>query len=127
MRPHKRTAAHKTDCFGELVCSNSLKTEQIHSAPGLLKQELRRLGSLLMRAAEMARVPGGHALTVDREIFSAEITRAIESHPLIDVRRGEITEIPEKGVTIVATGPADQRIAGARDHSLHRIEPPVFL
>lgn len=105
MRPHKRTAAHKTDFFGELVCSNSLKTEQLYSAPGLLKQELRRLGSLLMRAAEVARVPGGHALTVDREIFSAEITRAIESHPLIDIRRGEVTKIPEKDVTIIATGP----------------------
>jgi methylenetetrahydrofolate--tRNA-(uracil-5-)-methyltransferase len=105
MRPHKRPAAHKTDCFGELVCSNSLKTEQMNSAPGLLKQELRRLGSLLMRAAETARVPGGHALTVDRDIFSAEITRAIESHPLIDICRGEITEIPANGITIIATGP----------------------
>jgi len=104
MRPHKRTPAHKTDSFGELVCSNSLKTEQIHSAPWLLKQELRRLDSLLMRAAAEARVPGGHALTVDRENFSSEITKAIESHPRVEIRRGEVTEIPE-GVTIVASGP----------------------
>ncbi|HZQ55841.1 MAG TPA: methylenetetrahydrofolate--tRNA-(uracil(54)-C(5))-methyltransferase (FADH(2)-oxidizing) TrmFO [Bryobacteraceae bacterium] len=105
MRPRKRTPAHRTDSFGELVCSNSLKTEQVHSAPWLLKQELRRLGSLLMAAAERARVPGGHALTVDREIFSAAITEAIESHPLIEVRRGEVTEIPADSVVVIATGP----------------------
>ncbi len=105
MRPHKRTPAHKTDAFGELVCSNSLKSEQVHSAPWLLKQEMRRFDSLLMRAAEAARVPGGHALTVDREIFSREITRAIESHPGIEVQRGEIAQIPSTGVVIIATGP----------------------
>jgi len=105
MRPAKRTPAHKTDCFGELVCSNSLKSEQVTSAPWLLKQEIRSLGSLLMRAANVARVPGGHALTVDREIFSRKIARAIESHPRIEVRRAEVTEIPRDGVAIVATGP----------------------
>ena len=105
MRPQKRTPAHKTDSFGELVCSNSLKTEQPNSAPWLLKQEMRRLDSLLLRVAELARVPGGHALTVDREIFSALITREIESHPRIEIRRGEVTEIPDDGVVIVATGP----------------------
>src|SRR5579875_3289505 len=105
MRPHKRTPAHKTDCFGELVCSNSLKSEQVHSAPWLLKQEMRRLGSLLLRAADVARVPGGHALAVDREGFSAAITRAIESHPHIEIRRGEVTKIPEHGSVIVASGP----------------------
>jgi methylenetetrahydrofolate--tRNA-(uracil-5-)-methyltransferase len=105
MRPLKRTAAHKTDSFGELVCSNSLKSEQVHSAPWLLKQEMRSLGSLLMRGAEQARVPGGHALTVDRELFSAEITREIERHPNIEIVRQEIRELPEDGVTIVASGP----------------------
>ncbi len=105
MRPHKRTPAHKTDCFGELVCSNSLKSEQLHSAPWLLKQEMRRLDSMLLRAADRARVPGGHALTVDREIFSAEITREIESHPRIEIRRDEVTELPSEGVVIVASGP----------------------
>jgi methylenetetrahydrofolate--tRNA-(uracil-5-)-methyltransferase len=105
MRPHQRTAAHKTDSFGELVCSNSLKSEQVHSAPWLLKQEMRRLGSLLMRVAEVARVPGGHALTVDREIFSAEITRAIVNHPGIEVQRGEICRIPDRGIVIIASGP----------------------
>ena len=105
MRPHKRTPAHKTDAFGELVCSNSLKSEQVHSAPWLLKQEMRRLDSLLLRAAEAARVPGGHALTVDRDIFSCEITAAIETHPRISIQRGEIQEIPATGVVIVASGP----------------------
>src|SRR5437764_5003001 len=105
MRPHRRTSAHKTDAFGELVCSNSLKSEQVHSAPWLLKQEMRRLESLLMRAAETARVPGGHALTVDRDVFSREITRAIESHPRIEVQRGEIEQTPSTGVVILATGP----------------------
>lgn len=105
MRPHKRTAAHQTDSFGELVCSNSLKTEQVSSAPWLLKQEMRRLQSLLLEAAAKARVPGGHALTVDRELFSSEITSAIETQPRIEVRRGEMTAIPTEGVVIIATGP----------------------
>ena len=105
MRPLKSSAAHNTDAFGELVCSNSLKTEQVHSAPWLLKQEMRGLNSLLMRAAKAARVPGGHALTVDREVFSAGITTAIQGHPGIEVRRGEVTSLPENGVVIVASGP----------------------
>jgi methylenetetrahydrofolate--tRNA-(uracil-5-)-methyltransferase len=105
MRPQKRTPAHQTDCFGELVCSNSLKSEQVHSAPWLLKQEMRRLGSLLLQAAEVARVPGGHALTVDREVFSAEITKVIEAHPRIEVRREEVARIPDEGVVIIASGP----------------------
>ena len=105
MRPHKRTPAHKTDCFGELVCSNSLKTEQVNSAPWLLKTEMRRFGSLLLRAAETARVPGGHALTVDREVFSAEITKAVQSHERIEIRRGEVTDIPSNGVVVIASGP----------------------
>ncbi|HUE00078.1 MAG TPA: methylenetetrahydrofolate--tRNA-(uracil(54)-C(5))-methyltransferase (FADH(2)-oxidizing) TrmFO [Bryobacteraceae bacterium] len=106
MRPVRPTAAHQTDRLAELVCSNSLKSEQENSAPWLLKQELRRLGSLVLRAAAKARVPGGHALTVDRDVFSAEVTRAIESHPRIEVRREEVREIPDPGgVTIIATGP----------------------
>ena len=105
MRPGKRTPAHKTDSFGELVCSNSLKTEQPHSAPWLLKEEMRRLGSLLMKAAARARVPGGHALTVDRELFSSEITHAIESHPRIHIHREEVRSLPSEGIVIIASGP----------------------
>lgn len=105
MRPAKSTAAHKTGRFGELVCSNSLKSEQVHSAPWLLKQELRRFSSLLMRAADAARVPGGHALTVDREIFSREIERAILSHPNIRVEREEVESVPRDGIAVIASGP----------------------
>ncbi|HYW44508.1 MAG TPA: methylenetetrahydrofolate--tRNA-(uracil(54)-C(5))-methyltransferase (FADH(2)-oxidizing) TrmFO [Bryobacteraceae bacterium] len=105
MRPVRHTAAHQTDRLAELVCSNSLKSEQENTAPWLLKEELRRLGSLLLCAAQTARVPGGHALTVDREIFSAEVTAAIASEPLIELRREEVTAIPEDGIAIVATGP----------------------
>ncbi len=105
MRPLARTPAHKTDAFGELVCSNSLKSEQVNSAPWLLKQEMRALGSQLMRAAEVARVPGGHALTVDREVFSAEIAKALESHPRIEIRREEVKSIPADGVVVIASGP----------------------
>ena len=105
MRPLRPTPAHKTDRLAELVCSNSLKSESENSAPWLLKEELRRLDSLLLHAAKDARVPGGHALTVDREIFAEHVSRAIEENPRIELRRDEITSIPDDIVTIVATGP----------------------
>ena len=105
MRPQRTTNAHKTAFFGELVCSNSLKSDSENTASWLLKQELRRLGSLALTAAEDSRVPGGHALSVDRDLFAAEITRAIEAEPLIEVRREEITALPGDGIVIVATGP----------------------
>ncbi len=104
MRPGRSTPAHKTDRLGELVCSNSLKTEQEGSAPWLLKQELRRLDSLLLRLAGEARVPGGHALTVDRDVFAQAVTEAIASEPLIELRRQEVTAIPD-GIVVIATGP----------------------
>src|SRR5215471_11433991 len=91
MRPHRRTPAHKTAGLAELVCSNSLKSEQPNSAPWLLKEELRRLGSLLMDVAARTRVPAGHALTVDRELFAVQITQAIQAEPLIEIRREEVT------------------------------------
>src|SRR4051812_49482641 len=105
MRPHRRTAAHKTDNFGELVCSNSLKSEQVHSAPWLLKQELRRLDSLLLRCADQARVPGGHALTVDREVFASAIESALDGDDLIEIRREEVPEVPQSGIYVIASGP----------------------
>src|ERR671912_763110 len=89
----------------ELVCSNSFRGDKLDNAVGLLKEEMRRLGSLVMRAADAARVPAGAALAVDREVFSAAITEAITSHRLIEVVRGEIRTIPTSGPTIVATGP----------------------
>src|SRR5579862_4070513 len=106
MRPLRQTEAHKTGELAELVCSNSLKSEQGNSAPWLLKEELRRLASLLIgEVAPRARVPGGHALTVDREIFAAEITRAIEAEPAIGIRRAEVTSLDPEKIWIVASGP----------------------
>jgi methylenetetrahydrofolate--tRNA-(uracil-5-)-methyltransferase len=105
MRPERRTPAHQTGRLAELVCSNSLKSEQESTAPWLLKQELRRLDSLLLQAAERARVPGGHALTVDREAFAEEVTRAIAGSPLVELRREQVERIPEDGIVVIATGP----------------------
>ena len=90
MRPTRPTAVLKTDKLAELVCSNSFRGDKLDNAVGLLKEEMRRLGSLVMRAAEEARVPAGAALAVDRERFSAAVTNAITSHPLIEVRREEV-------------------------------------
>jgi methylenetetrahydrofolate--tRNA-(uracil-5-)-methyltransferase len=107
MRPVRPTAVHKTDGLAELVCSNSFRGDKLDNAVGLLKEEMRRLGSLVMRAADETRVPAGAALAVDRERFSSYITAAIASHPLISIRREEITRIPTSvdGPVIVATGP----------------------
>ncbi len=106
MRPTQSTAAHKTGQMAELVCSNSLKSETENTAPWLLKEELRRLDSLLLREAKIARVPGGQALTVDRERFAEGVTAAIEGEPLIEVRRQEVRELPAAGgIIIVASGP----------------------
>ena len=105
MRPAKTTPAHKTDGLAELVCSNSLKSEQENSAPRLLKDELRRLGSVLIGIADRARVPAGHALTVDRELYAAEVTRAIAEEPCIELRREEVTALAPDKTWIVASGP----------------------
>ncbi|NIM52574.1 MAG: methylenetetrahydrofolate--tRNA-(uracil(54)-C(5))-methyltransferase (FADH(2)-oxidizing) TrmFO [Gemmatimonadales bacterium] len=103
MRPLVGTAAHHTDRLAEIVCSNTFKSLELTNAHGLLKAELRVLGSLLMDVAEAARIPGGAALTVDRDVFSREVTRRVAEHPKITVVRGEVTELPSPG--IVATGP----------------------
>jgi len=106
MRPLRRTPAHETDLFGELVCSNSLKSDSENTAPWLLKQEMRRAGSLLMDVAARSSVPAGHALAVDRAQFSQFVTDAIAAEPLIRVERGEVTSLAGfDGITIIATGP----------------------
>lgn len=105
MRPVRHTPAHKTDRLAELVCSNSLKSESENTAPWQLKRELRRLDSLLLRAAAAARVPGGHALTVDRDVFAAGIESAITAHPNIELRREEVTALPPEGIVVIASGP----------------------
>ena len=104
MKPHKMTPAHHSAGFAELVCSNSLRSDQLENAVGLLKEELRRCGSLILRCADETRVEAGGALAVDREGFSKAVTDAIRSHPNITVEEGEVTAIPE-GEVIVASGP----------------------
>src|SRR5579884_1763427 len=106
MRPVRSTPAHQTADFGELVCSNSLKSESEHTAPWLLKQEMRRAGSPLLACADASAVPAGHALAVDRVEFSRLINQAVERGPCIKVHREEVTRLdPEDGITIIASGP----------------------
>ena len=105
MRPLKQTPAHRTENLAEIVCSNSLKSDEIGSAPYLLKEELRRGDSLVMEVAMQNKIPAGAALAVDRIKFAEQITEKIEAHPNIELVREEITKIPEDGITIIATGP----------------------
>ena len=115
MKPQEQTPAHHSADFAELVCSNSLRGAGLSTAPGLLKEELRRCGSLILEAADATRVPAGGALAVDREAFSAYITRKIRSHPNITVLPGRVDEIPA-GPCIIATGPlTDGRLAESID------------
>ncbi len=111
MRPVQMTEAHRTGLFGELVCSNSLRNASLETAVGVLKEEMRRLGSLIILAADQARVPAGAALAVDRNDFASIITKRIESHPLIEVVRSEVTAIPD-GPAIIATGPLTSKALG---------------
>jgi methylenetetrahydrofolate--tRNA-(uracil-5-)-methyltransferase len=106
MRPVKSTPAHQTDKFAELVCSNSLKSESENTAPWLLKEEMRRAGSLLIKLAEETAVPAGHALAVDRDAFAARVTEVLSAEPLIKVIREEVTHINENdGITVIGSGP----------------------
>jgi methylenetetrahydrofolate--tRNA-(uracil-5-)-methyltransferase len=109
MRPLKMTAAHKTGLLGELVCSNSLRSADILSAPGLLKEELRLAGSLIIEAALESRVPAGSAMAVDRQLFAEYITERLGSHPLFELVHEEIGEIPDDGIVLVSTGPLTPR------------------
>ena len=105
MKPHKKTPAHHEDGFAELCCSNSLRSDALSNAVGLLKEEMRRTGSLLLEAADATRVPAGSALAVDRTLFSQYVTERVKNHPLITVVDGEVTALPTEGVTVVASGP----------------------
>ncbi len=105
MKPEKKTPAHRSDGFAELVCSNSLRSAELTNGVGLLKEELRRMGSLIMEAADASRVAAGGALAVDRDRFSAYVTEKLRSHPMIEVIPQEMTDIPEDEITVVATGP----------------------
>ncbi len=114
MRPKEGTPAHKTGLLAELVCSNSLGSADILNAPGILKEEMRRLNSLVLRVADEVRVPAGSALAVDRELFAQGITRALEGHQNIRIIREEVTDIPADCVCIIATGPlTSEKLAAA--------------
>lgn len=119
MRGVKSTPQHKTDKFAELVCSNSLRGAAITNAVGLLKEEMRRLDSVIMKAAQETQVPAGGALAVDREAFSNYITEQVSQHPLVEVIRGEITELPSDEITIIATGPLTSDKLAAKIHDLN--------
>ena len=105
MRPQQMTPAHHTGLFAELVCSNSLRAAGLENAAGLLKEEMRRLHSLIIEAADRHQVPAGGALAVDRELFAREVTRRLEGHPNVQVRHEEVHVVPETGIVIVAAGP----------------------
>ena len=125
MKPYKKTPAHHEEGFAELCCSNSLRSDALSNAVGLLKEEMRRVGSLLLEAADATRVPAGSALAVDRMLFSAYVTEKIKNHPLITVVEEEVTALPESGVAVVATGPltsdalATEIAAKTGDDGLH--------
>ena len=105
MKPQKRIPAHVTNDFAELCCSNSLRSDQLENAVGLLKEELRRLDSLILRCADATRVEAGGALAVDRQGFSRMVTEKIRSHPNITVTEGEVSSVPEEGTVVIASGP----------------------
>ena len=127
MKPNRRTPAHVTDDFAELCCSNSLRSDQLENAVGLLKEELRRLGSLILACADETRVEAGGALAVDRSGFSRLVTERLRSHPNVTVVPGEVTELPETGEVVVASGPltsdaladAIVRKIGGGENTLH--------
>lgn len=114
MKPNRFSPAHHSEGFAELVCSNSLKAERLESAAGLLKEEMRRLGSLLTECAQQCRVPAGGALAVDRDDFSRLATESMLAEPLIHVHREEVTELPGEGMTVIATGPLTSEALSAR-------------
>jgi methylenetetrahydrofolate--tRNA-(uracil-5-)-methyltransferase len=105
MRPRRPTPVHQTHQLAELVCSNSLRSDRLETGHGVLKEEMRRLGSLIMEAAAEARVPAGSALAVDRDVFASHVTGAISRSPNITLRREEVPSIPGKGIVVVASGP----------------------
>lgn len=127
MRPMRPTAAHKTDQLAELVCSNSLGSAEITNAAGILKEEMRRMGSLVVRVADTCRVPAGAALAVDRAEFAARITKEISTHPNITVLREEMSEIPASGPVIVATGPLTSDALAESLKKLTRAERLYFF
>ena len=126
MKPDKYTPAHHHAGFAEMVCSNSLRSDQLTNAVGLLKEEMRQLGSLVMRAADATRVPAGGALAVDREAFSQYITDAVSGHPLITVEHAEVTQLPARNA-IIATGPLTSDALAAQIAALPGLQTLNFF
>lgn len=118
MRPQASSPAHHTEQFAELVCSNSLRAANIENAVGLLKEEMRRMNSLIMTCADATAVPAGGALAVDRHKFSAMVTATLEAHPNVTVVREEVTSIPDEGTVIIATGPLTAPVLGEKIKAL---------
>ncbi|WP_303059339.1 methylenetetrahydrofolate--tRNA-(uracil(54)-C(5))-methyltransferase (FADH(2)-oxidizing) TrmFO [Veillonella magna] len=118
MRPKASSPAHHTEQFAELVCSNSLRAANIENAVGLLKEEMRRMNSLIMTCADATAVPAGGALAVDRHKFSAMVTATLEAHPNVTVVREEVTSIPDEGIVIIATGPLTAPVLGEKIKAL---------
>lgn len=133
MRPVTSSPAHSTEKFAELVCSNSLRAGNIENAVGLLKEEMRRLHSLIMECADVTAVPAGGALAVDRKLFSAMVTDKVSNHPLIQVHREEVTEIPQEGIVIFASGPLTSQalsdkiktLTGTKDFYFYDAAAPI--
>ncbi|MBS1850356.1 MAG: methylenetetrahydrofolate--tRNA-(uracil(54)-C(5))-methyltransferase (FADH(2)-oxidizing) TrmFO [Acidobacteria bacterium] len=133
MRPVRPTPAHQTGDFAELVCSNSLKSDSENTAPWLLKEEMRRAGSLLMEIARECAVPAGHALAVDRTTFAAKVTEVLSRQPRITIRREEVTRLDDEQITVIATGPLTsdalsqeiQRLSGAEHLSFYDSISPI--
>jgi methylenetetrahydrofolate--tRNA-(uracil-5-)-methyltransferase len=137
MRPVRSTPAHQTGDFAELVCSNSLKSDSSNTAPWLLKEEMRRAGSLLLDIARACAVPAGHALAVDRTTFAAKVTETVSREPLIAVQREEVTHVDESQITVIATGPLTSdrlaaeigrlsQVAGDAENSASAPDPLYF-
>lgn len=126
MRPTKMTPAHHSELFAELVCSNSLRSDSLQNAVGVLKEEMRMFDSLIMQVANQHRLPAGSALAVDRESFSTTITKTLKEHPLVEVVYEEITEIPE-GPTIIATGPLTTDALSSAIKSFHKDEDTFYF
>lgn len=126
MKPSKYSPAHHSPGFAELVCSNSLRSNMLANAVGVLKEEMRLLGSLVIEAAYASEVPAGSALAVDRDLFSGFITERLRNHPLVDVIEGEVTEIPD-GITVVAQRTSDVRGAVRGNIPADRVRLPAFL
>ena len=127
MKPLKKTPAHHSDTFAELVCSNSFRSDRLENAVGLLKEELRLMDSLIISCADKTRVPAGGALAVDRHGFSRMVTEAIHNHPLIEIISEEVTSLGHDDITIIATGPLTSDVLAGTIAEMLGLDRPILL